>query len=38
MSLRDGQTMRGLGGQDLEFRFYSKSNGEPLKFSEQRVT
>lgn len=35
---RGGQTMQGLGGYDGEFRFYSKSNGEPLKVSEQNVT
>lgn len=30
--------MQGLGGHDLEFRFYSKSSGVPLKVSEWRVT
>lgn len=34
---RGGQTRQGLGGYDGEFRFYSKSNGEPLKVS-QNVT
>lgn len=38
MNLRGGQTTQGLGGHHEEFRFYSKSHGEPLKILEQRVT